>query len=393
MNIALVNNYWYLRGGAERVVFDTKALLEAQGHAVSCFGMYHKKNVVDQTGFAPNNEAPPLVYAKTACIHKKAVAAFASFLETHQPDVVHIHNIYHHLTFAILDEAKKRAIPVVMTAHDYKLISPNYTLFHHGKPDMNLTTASFGYCLRKNCLESWPRSYIASKEFSMRKTRGWNDIAQKIIVPSDFMYRQCIHAGIDASRLVHVSNPVRQSADKSGQVETKSGILFVGRLEDVKGIDEFLALVRQRPEYSFAVIGDGKARDRVEHQADLCHNLTLLDWQKPAAVKRHMQQASFLVVPSQWPEPFGLTVAEAVLAGTIPLVTPVGALPELVAKTCVAKTSQSSDLARLLDQWMMADTQTYRDTIQVMQSQIQTLTNPLTYVAKIEELYADVLSM
>ena len=47
MKIVLVNKYWYLKGGSERVVFVTKKLLEEAGHQVEIFGMKHEKNIFE----------------------------------------------------------------------------------------------------------------------------------------------------------------------------------------------------------------------------------------------------------------------------------------------------------------------------------------------------------
>ena len=44
MNVLLVNKYFYPRGGSERTLFDTAALLQAEGHEVSFFSMSHPKN-------------------------------------------------------------------------------------------------------------------------------------------------------------------------------------------------------------------------------------------------------------------------------------------------------------------------------------------------------------
>ena len=44
MKIALANNYYYLRGGSERVLFDDQKALEALGHEVRPFAQYDEKN-------------------------------------------------------------------------------------------------------------------------------------------------------------------------------------------------------------------------------------------------------------------------------------------------------------------------------------------------------------
>ncbi|MBT3816756.1 MAG: glycosyltransferase family 1 protein, partial [Candidatus Magasanikbacteria bacterium] len=53
MKVLLVNKYWYIRGGAERLLFDTKKLLEQAGHEVFIFGMHHPENIIENKYFIP----------------------------------------------------------------------------------------------------------------------------------------------------------------------------------------------------------------------------------------------------------------------------------------------------------------------------------------------------
>src|SRR6185437_13225415 len=123
MKIALVNNYYYLRGGSERVLFEDQAALEALGHEVSPFAQYDVKNCAAVSErFFPHIADPTIVQgigrvkaAIDVTYSSSAGKAFGKFLDDFQPDVVHCHNIYGHLTTAVLDEMKHRRIPAVMT--------------------------------------------------------------------------------------------------------------------------------------------------------------------------------------------------------------------------------------------------------------------------------------
>ena len=72
MKILLVNKYWYIKGGADRVVFVTKKLLEDAGHEVEIFGMKHSKNILENKYFIDNID-----YANTKGF-KKIIIAFKS---------------------------------------------------------------------------------------------------------------------------------------------------------------------------------------------------------------------------------------------------------------------------------------------------------------------------
>ena len=144
MKVLLVNKYWYIRGGAERMVFVTKELLEKAGHEVEIFGMNHPDNIFSNDYFVDYldyRKSKGIKKIKSVCktiYNKQAKENFARLVKDFRPDVVHFHNIYHQLSFSLLEVTKAQKIPTVMTLHDYKMISPNYSLYHHNKIDDSL---------------------------------------------------------------------------------------------------------------------------------------------------------------------------------------------------------------------------------------------------------------
>ncbi len=86
-----------------------------------------------------------------------------AILDEFKPDIVHIHNIYHQISPAILFEIKKRGIPVVMTVHDYKLINPNHSLYLDGKPYQRCANGKYYQCFFDKCVKnSYAKSFLAS---------------------------------------------------------------------------------------------------------------------------------------------------------------------------------------------------------------------------------------
>ncbi|MEZ5595562.1 MAG: glycosyltransferase [Pseudomonadales bacterium] len=50
-----------------------------------------------------------------------------------RPDIIHAHNIYHHLSPSVLKAGKDCGVPVVLTTHDLKLLCPAYSMTSHGR--------------------------------------------------------------------------------------------------------------------------------------------------------------------------------------------------------------------------------------------------------------------
>ncbi len=143
MKILLVNKFFHLAGGPETLLFDSMEELKSLGHSVIPFSMHHPRNVKNEYEryFVSNvdyNNHSHLHWntAKTALriiFNQEARKKMDQLIKDTQPDIAHLHNIYHQLSPSILLPLKKYNIPVVMSLHDFKLVCPNYTFLRDGQ--------------------------------------------------------------------------------------------------------------------------------------------------------------------------------------------------------------------------------------------------------------------
>ncbi len=99
-------------------------------------------------------------------------------------------------------------------------------------------------------------------------------------------------------------------------MEDKLNVLFAGRLEPQKGIDQLIAVVtalRNDSRYHFHVVGSGSLGDRVKEALGALPNVSL--YEKVYGLARYMGSFDYLFMPSVH-EGLGLTCIEASLAGT-----------------------------------------------------------------------------
>jgi glycosyltransferase involved in cell wall biosynthesis len=101
-----------------------------------------------------------------------------------------------------------------------------------------------------------------------------------------------------------------------------------------KGLRPFVQAAALLPDVSFVVAGhwSDDAHEQLEREASA--NVTLTGWIEDEALHDLYRSAAVYVQASQH-EGFGVAVAEAMLAGCVPVVTAVGALPEVVGDTGV----------------------------------------------------------
>ena len=138
MKVLAANNFHYLRGGSERVMFAEHTLLQENGHRIGCFSRSHPDNLsceypqyFTESANHVGLSGPSRVRHALNMIRNKEVAReFAAALVDFRPDIVHAHNIYGGLTTSILDVAREYRTPVVMTLHDYKPVSYTHLRAH-----------------------------------------------------------------------------------------------------------------------------------------------------------------------------------------------------------------------------------------------------------------------
>jgi glycosyltransferase involved in cell wall biosynthesis len=166
MKILLINKHYYRKGGAETVFFNTKELLEKNGHEVVVFSMKHIDNEEskDEKYFVSFVDITTLrgwYYKMFRFLYNvKASSNLKKLIKAEKPDLAHLHNVYHQLTYSIIKPLKKYKIPIVETLHDYHLISPNYHLYHDGEicersRDGNYLKSIFHRCIGHSFIKSF----------------------------------------------------------------------------------------------------------------------------------------------------------------------------------------------------------------------------------------------
>lgn len=167
-----------------------------------------------------------------------------------------------------------------------------------------------------------------------------------------------------------VPGPEGPAAEPQAERRREGGALrvgFLGRLTPDKGILDLLRagelLERSRPgAFELLIAGDlrfvpeGQAEE-IERALDAAgHRARRLGW---APRKELFRQIDMLVVPSDWPEVFGLVAAEAMAARVPLVVSDAGALPEVVGEDhpLVARAGDPESLAATIRRAAQLDRQ------------------------------------
>jgi glycosyltransferase involved in cell wall biosynthesis len=164
--------------------------------------------------------------------------------------------------------------------------------------------------------------------------------ATRIITNSGYTAAEtCAMRGVDPGKVTVVHHGVPDPFGDLPEDSRERLALSVGIVDernlDRKGLGPFARAAALLPDVRFAVVGRFDDSAGEELRAAAAPNLELTGWVDDDELTRWYRRAAVYVQPSRH-EGFGLSVAEAMLAGCIPVYTRAGALPEVVGETGVA---------------------------------------------------------
>jgi glycosyltransferase involved in cell wall biosynthesis len=127
-------------------------------------------------------------------------------------------------------------------------------------------------------------------------------------------------------------------------------VLFVGRLEAVKGVDTLLravALAAGRVDgLSVTIAGDGEDRSRLEKMSSdlgLDEIVQFRGWLSREGLAACYAEAEIVAIPSVWPETLASVGVEALAAGRPVVASDVGGIPEVVVDGVTGRLVRSRD--------------------------------------------------
>ena len=341
MNILQINNYHFVKGGAERYYFEISELLRNDSNKVFNFSVHDDQNEQSEElkyfGKAMDFDLHQGLLSKI----KIALRILNSFDNKKQIDqllddnivnIAHAHNIYHRVSPSVLEVLKKRQIPVVMTLHDYKLGCSIYTFYRDGDICTKcIEGKKYNQLLYKCTKNSIPLSFLHWIESLLHSALDlYNKNVDYFICPSQFLLKQYVKIGIPEKKLVHIPNFINANHFVPTFVD-KNYVLFVGRLSHEKGIYTLIKAVKCL-KVQLKIVGDGPMQQELKSYVAMNHisNILFLGYKSGKELQKLFQEASCVVFPSECYENGPMTILEAFAFGKPVIGSNIGGIPEMI---------------------------------------------------------------
>jgi glycosyltransferase involved in cell wall biosynthesis len=342
MNILFLNNYNYLRGGAETVFFQEAALMERFGHSTHTFCRRHPNNLPSKYDkYFPlemdtESVKPTMSGLKTLSqffYSKEAKNGMAQMMQDIQIDVAHAHNIYSRLTSSVLDVLRKKNIPVLMTLHDYKLICPNYKLMHKGGICVDCKKNKYymaivNKCHKDNLIAS---TIVALEAYFNYFLKSYEKNVRFFISPSKFLKNKLIEFGWPQERIKFIPNFL-SAGDFDPKYLPGNYFLYLGRLSSEKGIKTLIQAFSdvKNADVQLKIAGEGPLEKDLKVNAASDSRVSFLGYLTGAPLAEITRNALAVIVPSEWFENAPLSVLEAMAYGKPVIGARIGGIPEMI---------------------------------------------------------------
>ena len=228
------------------------------------------------------------------------------------PEVVHLHQV----DLPDVVEAMRASAPVVVSAHVYSACSAGVYYF---RPGQECTRAHGPGCVvnmvARGCAHSLNPKPIPKRYKNASRRAAALRGADLVVSYSSAVDRHLAVNGLPRRTLVPY--PATIAPEPSSEDADRRRVMFAGRLVHTKGLDVLIRAARQ-VDAEFVICGDGRvleAMRRLARRSGVAERVTFKGWLTPQQLAQEFAAASIVVVPSLWPEPFGIVGIEALAAG------------------------------------------------------------------------------
>jgi glycosyltransferase involved in cell wall biosynthesis len=339
--LMLAQFYHQVVGGEERHVQDLAEQLVTRGHSVAIAKLWHPGQadleveggvrVYRVHGLAQRaswlfkengrRHAPPFP-------DPGLLLGLERVIETERPQIVHAHNW---LVHSFLPLKKWSGARLVVSLHDYSLVCAKKSLAYSQGLCSGPQPAKCLFCSLQHygplkgiptVVGNWVMSGVERAETDMfiavsRATAQGNGL-----VDSALPFEIIPNFVSESDRSEH---PDRETL--LAKLPKEGFMLFVGDLGQRKGIDVLLrAYAGLTDAPPLVLIG----RRLPETPSELPSNVLVLDQWPHSVVKEAWLKSLFGLVPSVWPEPFGIVALEAMAAGRAVIASRIGGLSDVV---------------------------------------------------------------
>lgn len=261
----------------------------------------------------------------------KKLKLVQEIIDRYNPDMVYIHQVLNSKLIHLL--ATQR--PSVRFVHGFKMMCPD------GRKTLNTIKKVCSYPLGYTCqvnaykFRCMPRNPLVGVPliFRSKKIARLHKKYSHMVVASHFMKSILLYNGFEEKKVNVIPYfTYLPTIQDNAYVKDRPIIFALGRIVPEKGMHTlFHAMGKLDEKVQLVVAGDGSALDELKKLAKelgISERVSFCGWIDHQKLDTLYQQCSMVVIPSIWPEPFGIVGIEAMAYGKPTIAYDVGGISE-----------------------------------------------------------------
>lgn len=362
MKILQINNYHHVRGGADRVYFETSKLLEKHGHKVLFFSI---KDQESEKHYSDKYFVKPFNYENIGYLKKIKMSAqfiynqearnkLELIIQNEKPDIAHLHIFVGYLSSSILPILKKYNIPTVMSVHDFRMLCP-ISVLRNSKGEICEKCADGNYlhCIIEKCSKNnLAYSFISAVECYVRdQFFSYEEYIDKFIMVSQFtMDKHVQYRPLIVQKCKQIYNFIDLNKCPPSIVH-ENYYLYFGRLSHEKGVMTLLRAWRNFPDVQLKIVGVGDIEKDAKQYIDdyQMSNVEMVGFLNGDPLFDIVKRSKFIIVPSECYENNPMTIIEGFALGKPVIGARIGGIPELIKEDFNGYLFDSGNLDNLID--------------------------------------------
>ena len=299
MKILQVHNIYIGKTGEETVVDEEKKILEKHGHEVVQF-------IKDNSELGSFNLLEKVKMYSSLLSSSAIAQELSAFIDAEKPAVCHVHNTFPIITPVVYEVCQQKGLPVIQTLHNYKLICTNSLMFRDGDICEKCLNKSLYNSVKYKCYRnSYMATAMQARVIQHHRNKGtWEHMIDRYVCLTDFHKQKLVSGGLPAEK---ISVKPNFFAESGLPIEQEDFFLFVGKIDDYKGLQDLLHLFRHNDQSKFILIGKSEQPEMFDEFA----NVNYLGEQGREVVLEHMRKCKAVIFPSLYYEGMPMVLLEA----------------------------------------------------------------------------------
>ena len=319
--VLIVHNYYQNPGGEDTVVANEKKLLEDNGHEVILYSRHN--NELKTMGIIHK-----ILLPFTVIYNLRTIKEIKQIIKNNNIDIIHVHNTLSLISPSVYYIARKCGVPVIQTIHNYRFLCPGATLYRDGHICEDCIKKGLGCAVKHGCYRGSKIQTLLCVISSLlhRATGIYRGIY--FIALTDFSRKKILELKQIDPEKVFVKPNFTYETFGYAKNKHEDYYLFIGRIEEIKGVKLLLEAFRQMPEKTIKFAGSGPLYEEVKRTAT--KNVIFCGQLNRQQLAIQLSSAKAVIVPSQCYETFGMSIIESYAAHKPVVVGDIGNIASLV---------------------------------------------------------------